>query len=223
MQITTDEAILFKSGFIVINNTLLYSWVVMAILIIIAFIFRRKFVFDIKKTENIGNLQLSLEALVQCIENQIKEITTRSIEVIFPFMATLFLYIAVSNLISLIPFTESPTGSYSTTVALGISVFVFSTIYGFREKGFGYLKKFIEPVAFLLPLNIVGELSKVLSLTIRLYGNIMSSGVIITILSQIIFLSVGFPVVINLLGTITGVIQAYIFAILSMIFISVDN
>ncbi len=223
MQITTDEVILFKSGFIVINNTLLYSWIVMGILIFIAFLFKKRFVFDVTKTENAGNLQLSLEALIQCIENQIKEITTRSVEVVFPFMATLFLYIAVSNLISLIPFMESPTGSYSTTVALGLSVFIFSMIYGFREKGSNYLKKFIEPVPFLLPLNVVGEVSKVLSLTIRLYGNIMSSGVIITILSQIIFLSVGFPVIINLLGTITGVIQAYIFAILSMIFISVDN
>ena len=191
--------------------------------VFIAFLFKRRFVFDVTKTENTGNLQLSLEALIQCIENQIKEITTRSVEVVFPFMATLFLYIAVSNLISLIPFMESPTGSYSTTVALGLSVFIFSMIYGFREKGSSYLKKFIEPVPFLLPLNVVGEISKVLSLTIRLYGNIMSSGVIITILSQIIFLSVGFPVIINLLGTITGVIQAYIFAILSMIFISVDN
>lgn len=223
MQITTDDVILFKSSFIVINHTLLYSWLVMAILVAIALIFKRKFVFDVKKTDKTSNLQICLEALIQCIEGQIKEITTRGVDVVFPFMATLFLYISISNLISLIPFMESPTGSYSTTVALGLSVFIFSMIYGFKEKGFEYLRKFIEPVAFLLPLNIVSELSKVLSLTIRLYGNIMSSGVIITILSQIIFLSVGFPVLINLLGTITGVIQAYIFAILSMIFISVDN
>lgn len=223
MRISTDEAILFQNGFVVINNTLLFSWLVMAVLILGAFLFRRKFIFDIKQSNKIGCAQLCLETLIKAVDDQIKGMTTRDVKVIFPFMATLFLYIVVSNLISLIPMMESPTGSLSTTIALGISVFVFSMYYGFKEKGFGYLKKFLEPVALLLPLNIVGELSKVLSLTIRLYGNIMSSGVIISILTGIVFLSVGFPVLVNLLGTITGVIQAYIFSILSMIFISVDD
>lgn len=223
MRISTDEAILFQNNFVVINNTLLFSWVVMAVLIIGAYIFRRKFAFDVKQPEKIGCAQLCLETLIKAVDGQIRGMTTRGVDVVFPFMATLFLYIVVSNLISLIPMMESPTGSLSTTIALGVSVFVFSMYYGFKEKGFGYLKKFLEPVALLLPLNIIGELSKVLSLTIRLYGNIMSSGVVISILTNIVFLSVGFPVLVNLLGTITGVIQAYIFSILSMIFISVDD
>lgn len=224
MRITTDEAILFQNGFITINNTLLFSWIVMFILIILAVLLKKSISKDTQYKDKPTNLQNFFEALINTIETQIKQISDKKIEIVFPFIATLFLYIVLSNLISLIPFVDSPTGSLSTTLALAISTFIFSIGFGIKDKGFfGYFKKYFKPIPLLLPLNVVSELSKIVSLSIRLYGNIMSSGVILIILSQITFLSTGFPVIISLLSTISGVIQAYIFAILSMITISSDS
>lgn len=224
MRITTDEAILFQNEFITINNTLLFSWIVMFILIILAVLLKKSISKDTQYKDKPTNLQNFFEALINTIETQIKQISDRKIEIVFPFIATLFLYIVLSNLISLIPFVDSPTGSLSTTLALAISTFIFSIGFGIKDKGFfGYFKKYFKPIPLLLPLNVVSELSKIVSLSIRLYGNIMSSGVILIILSQITFLSTGFPVIISLLSTISGVIQAYIFAILSMITISSDS
>lgn len=84
MQISTDELVLFKSGFIEINSTLLYSWIVMTILIGISIILRRKFVFDVKKADKITNSQLCLETLIKTVDNQIRGMTTRGIGVVFP-------------------------------------------------------------------------------------------------------------------------------------------
>lgn len=224
MRISTDEAILFQNGFITINNTLLFSWIVMFILIVLAILFKKGISKNTQYKDKPTNLQNFFEVLIGAIETQVKQISDKKIEIVFPFIATLFLYIFLSNLISLIPFTSSPTGSLSTTLALAISTFIFSINFGIKDKGFfGYFKKYFKPIPLLLPLNIIGELSKIISLSIRLYGNIMSSGVILVILSQITFLSTGFPVVISLLGTVSGAIQAYIFSILSMIAISSDN
>lgn len=224
MRISTDEAILFQNGFITINNTLLFSWIVMFILIVLAILFKKGISKNTQYKDKPTNLQNFFEVLISAIETQVKQISDKKIEIVFPFIATLFLYIFLSNLISLIPFTSSPTGSLSTTLALAISTFIFSISFGIKDKGFfGYFKKYFKPIPLLLPLNIIGELSKIISLSIRLYGNIMSSGVILVILSQITFLSTGFPVVISLLGTVSGAIQAYIFSILSMIAISSDN
>ena len=219
MNITTDAELYFQYGFFKVNATLLYSWIVMAILIIMA-IFVNK---SIRKN-GVSRLQNIFEALISTIDNQIKQISNRNIEIIFPFVATLFIYIITSNLISLIPTFESPTASLSTTLALAMCTFIFSVAIGIKENGvLKYIGSYFKPIALLMPLNVIGQLSKIISLSFRLYGNIMSSGAIIFILSNITFLSVGFPILISLLSTIGGVIQAYIFSILSMIAISSDN
>lgn len=225
MNISTDEIIIFQNGFININGTLLFSWLVMLILIAFAVLIRFNLYKHRNDYKNVSNgIQNFFESLIECIDSQIKQISDKSIERVFPFIATLFIYIALSNLISLIPTFSSPTASLSTTVALAISMFVFSIYNGTREKGFfGYFKKYFKPMPLLLPLNLIGDASNIISLSVRLYGNIMSSGAIVFILSQITFLSAGFPILISLLSTITGVIQAYIFSILSMIAISSDD
>ena len=218
MNITTDTHIYFQYGFFKVNTTLLFSWIVMLILIITAIILNRCI-----KSGKFSNIQNFFEALITTIENQIKTISTKSVTTVFPFIATLFIYIIVANLIALIPNFESPTGSLSTTVAFALLTFIFSVVYGIKQKGFGgYIKGYFKPIALLMPLNVIGQLSKIVSLSFRLYGNIMSTGAIIFILMSIPFLSVGFPVLINLLATIGGVIQAYIFAILSLIAIASD-
>lgn len=225
MRISTDELIIFENSFITINGTLLFSWIVMLILISVAVLIR----IGLNKKNNdptseASTLQTSFEVLISTIESQIKTISSRKISITFPFIATLFIYIVVSNLIFIIPNFESPTGSLSTTAALAICMFIFSIGLGIKEKGFlGYFKKFFKPIPLLMPLNVISDLSRVVSLSMRLYGNITSTGAVIIIFSQIAFLAIGFPIMMDLLGVIGGVIQAYIFSILSLIAISSDN
>ena len=114
---------------------------------------------------------------------------------------------------------SATTGSLSTTTALAICVFVAVPLYGIVYQGpAGYLEHYVQPTILMLPFNIIGELSRTLALAVRLYGNIMSGTVIAAILLSIA--PYFFPVVMQLLGLLTGMIQAYIFAILAMVYIA---
>lgn len=223
MQITTDEYIYYKNGFFKINRTLIFSWIVMIILSFVAIIINRKIKKKSVNDKDISIIQAVSELVISFIENQVKDGTSIGVNIIFPFVATLFLFIIFSNLISLIPFCYSPTGSLSTTVALSIITFIFAICFGIKEKGLRYFKKYFEPVFIMAPMNIIGDIAKVASMSIRLYGNVVSSSVIIMILSEIMFLSVGFPILINILGMISGVIQAYIFSTLAIMLMSLNN
>ncbi len=135
------------------------------------------------------------------------------------FLGTLFLFIAVANLCTIIPGYEPPTGSLSTTTALAISVFVAVLLFGIEDQGLaGYLKSYLKPTFIMLPFNIISELSRTLALAIRLFGNIMSGTMIVAILLTITpFI---FPDFMNLLGLLTGMVQAYIFSILATVYIA---
>lgn len=211
MQITTDEYIYYKNGLFKINRTLIFSWIIMIVLSFIAIIINRKIKKKSVNDKDISIIQAVSELVISFIENQVKDGTSIGVNIIFPFVATLFLFIIFSNLISLIPFCYSPTGSLSTTVALSLITFIFAICFGIKEKGLRYFKKYFKPVFIMAPMNIIGDIAKVASMSIRLYGNVVSSSVIIIILSEIMFLSVSFPILINILGMISGVIQAYIF------------
>jgi F-type H+-transporting ATPase subunit a len=136
-----------------------------------------------------------------------------------PFLGTLFLFIAICNLLSIIPGFEPPTGSLSTTAGLSFCVFAAVPIYGIGEIGLSrYLRNYLRPTPFMLPFNIMGELSRTLALSVRLFGNVMSSsmiGAILLIIAPLIF-----PILMQLLGLLTGLVQAYIFAILAAVYIS---
>jgi len=135
------------------------------------------------------------------------------------FIGTLFLFIAVSNLCAILPWYEPPTGSLSTTSALAISVFVAVLLFGIEEQGLGgYLKSYVKPTFIMLPFNIISELSRTFALAIRLFGNIMSGTLIVGILLTIAPLL--FPIFMNLLGLLTGMVQAYIFSILAAVYIA---
>jgi len=160
-----------------------------------------------------------LEILVKTMRDQIREISQQDPAPYLPFVGTLFLFILVSNLLSIVPGYIAPTASLSTTTALAICVFVAVPIYGVLNRGLGgYLKQYIQPTLFMLPFNVVGELSRTLALAVRLFGNIMSGMKIAAILLALAPLL--FPVVMHALGLLTGVIQAYIFAVLAMVYIA---
>jgi F-type H+-transporting ATPase subunit a len=160
-----------------------------------------------------------LEVIVQGIESQIKEVAGRRERHLLYYAGTLFLFVAMSNLLLVIPGFEPPTASLSTTTALALSVLIAVPLFGISSRGLGgYLKTYIEPSIIMLPFNIISEFSRGISLAIRLYGNIMSGAVIAAILLGVA--PFFFPVVMDVLGLLTGLIQAYIFAILATVYIS---
>jgi F-type H+-transporting ATPase subunit a len=214
MHISPDEIIWWRLGVISLNGTILYTWIVMAILTVGSWLVTRRLSTDVR----ISRWQHALEVIVDGMRRQVMEISRREPKGFLPFLGTLFLYIAVSNLLSIVPGFASPTGSLSTTAALSICVFLAVPGYGISEMGVKkYLMNYLRPTPFMLPFNIMGEVSRTLALAVRLFGNIMSGAMIGAILLAVAPLI--FPVIMQLLGLLTGMVQAYIFAILAAVYI----
>ena len=167
----------------------------------------------------ISRWQNLLEIIVDGVRRQIQEVGLAEARKYLGFLGTLFLFIALSNLCTILPFYEPPTGSLSTTAALAISVFIAVPVYGIAEAGLGgYLKSYLEPTFLMLPFNIIAELTRTLALAVRLFGNIMSGTMIVAILLSITPLI--FPILMTLLGLLTGMVQAYIFSVLATVYIA---
>ena len=212
---TTDQVILWQWKFISLNYTIIYTWGVMIFLTIFSALITRNLSEDI----NMSRWQNLLEIIVFGIENQIMEISLQNPRKYISFIGTLFIFIAISNLLIIIPGYYPPTASLSTTAALALCVFVAVPVYGISEIGFiGYLKNYTRPSVFNLPFNIIGDISRTLALAVRLFGNIMSGNKVVAIMLSIAPLI--FPVFIQLLGILTGLVQAYIFAVLAMVYIA---
>lgn len=215
MELTPDTTIIFTVYGIAINATIVFTWVVMALLTVTSVLITRNLRPDVAP----DRWRTTLETIVLTIQSQIDEISAKPDHRLLYFAGTLFLFIITSNLLSVVPGWHAPTASLSTTAALALAVLIAVPLFGISSRGIGsYLHSYLEPNIIMLPFNIIGEASRGLSLAIRLYGNVMSGAVIAAIL-----LSVApffFPVVMDMLGLLTGVIQAYIFAILATVYIS---
>ncbi|NBC64204.1 MAG: F0F1 ATP synthase subunit A [Bacteroidetes bacterium] len=215
MEINIDQIVYWEWEFIKLNATLVYSWAVMVVLVSVSWFVSR----DLTEGTGISRKQALIESLVVVIQKQIEETTQEKTDRYLPFIGTLFLFILVSNLISVIPGVYSPTASLSTTAALAISVFVAVPIFGITSRGVkSYFHNYVKPTPLMLPFNIIGELSRTLALAVRLFGNIMSGSLIVAILLSLSPLF--FPVVMQAFGLLIGVIQAYVFAILALVYIA---
>jgi len=214
-DISPDQVIFWQKGVVSLNATILFTWGIMLLMILGAWLITRRITSDAR----LSRWQNLLEIIVKGIQNQIREISRQAPGQFLPFVGTLFLFITVSNLLSVVPGYSPPTASLSTTTALAICVFVAVPIYGILKRGVtGYLKQYIQPTVFMLPFNIMGELSRTLALAVRLFGNVMSGTKIAAILLAIAPLF--FPILMHALGLLTGLIQAYIFAVLAMVYIA---
>ncbi len=215
MTFTPDAVVYWDFGPARLNATLVFSWLVMAILVLASWLVTRRLTTgtELSRGQNL------LEVLVGGIRGQIREVTQQDPDRYLPFIGSLFLYIAVSNVLAVVPGFHPPTGSLSTTAALALCVFVAVPVYGVAARGVGgYLKNYVRPNVFMLPFNVIGELSRTLALAIRLFGNVMSGTMIAAMLLAVApFI---FPVLMQVLGLLTGLIQAYIFAILALVYIA---
>jgi F-type H+-transporting ATPase subunit a len=215
MHLSSDQLIFWQHGFFKLNATMVYTWGLMLILALGAKLITRRLSTGI----SISRWQCALEIVVLGMKKQIEEVGLRAPEKYLGFVGTLFLFIAVANLFTILPGYEPPTGSLSTTAALALCVFVAVPFYGIKERGWGgYLKSYLEPTLIMLPFNILSEFSRTLALAVRLFGNMMSGTMILGIL--LIVTPFLFPVVMSALGLLTGMVQAYIFSILALVYIA---
>ena len=215
MRLSPDQIIFWRHGFFKLNGTIVFTWGLMIVLAVGAKLITRNLSTELERTR----WQNFLEIIVTGINKQIEEVGLRHPEKYLGFLGTLFLFVAVSALCTIIPGYEPPTASLSTTVALALCVFVAVPLFGIEDQGLGgYLKSYIEPTVIMLPFNIISELSRTLALAVRLFGNMMSGTMIIGILLTITpFI---FPIVMTALGLLTGMVQAYIFSILATVYIA---
>jgi len=215
MHLSPDEIIFWRFGFFKLNATIFYTWALMLVLAVGAKLITRKLTSDHTRSR----WQNLLEMVVTGIVQQIAEVGLRQPRQYLGFLGTLFLFVAMASLCTVIPGYEPPTGSLSTTAALALCVMVAVPLFGIEDQGLGgYLKSYLKPTAIMLPFNIISEISRTLALAVRLFGNMMSGAMIIGILLSITpFI---FPVVMTVLGLLTGMVQAYIFSILAAVYIA---
>jgi F-type H+-transporting ATPase subunit a len=215
MHLSPDEIIYWQQGWFRLNATLVFTWILMLVLAVGAALVTRRLTTEHKRSR----WQNFLEIIVTSILQQIEEVGLPNPRKYLGFIGTLFLFIAAASLSTIIPGFEPPTGSLSTTTALAMCVLVAVPLFGIADQGLaGYLKSYIQPTFIMLPFNLISEVSRTLALAVRLFGNMMSGGIILAILLSITpFL---FPIVMTVLGLLTGMVQAYIFSILAAVYIA---
>ena len=189
-----------------IRNTVVMTWILMAIIIGLVLIVKQ-----VKPS--------LLEMLLEFIEGIVGDVLdVENLTPYLPLLGSLFIFICFSNLLSVVPGLSSPTADVNTTFALAVIVFFAVHFYGIQKKGFWkYLKTFSDPI-FLFPIELLGHFSRTLSLTLRLFGNIMSGDLIVAIVFSLLPMIIPIPFI--LLGMVTGVIQAYIMTTLATLYIA---
>ncbi|MFI9651154.1 F0F1 ATP synthase subunit A [Guyparkeria halopsychrophila] len=215
MLLSPDGILFWEYGWLKLNATIAFTWATMLLLVAGSWLVTSR----LSTGETRSRWQNLLEVVVIQIETQVTDVGLDEPRQYLGFLGTLFLFIAICALLTMIPGYQSPTASLSTTVALALSVFVAVPFYGISERGLtSYLRSYARPTPIMLPFNVIGELSRTLALAVRLFGNMMSGAMIIGILLTITpFL---FPIVMAALGLLTGMVQAYIFFILATVYIA---
>ncbi|MEO8655893.1 MAG: F0F1 ATP synthase subunit A [Ramlibacter sp.] len=215
MRLSPDEWIFWQIGFLKLNATIVFTWALMLVLVIGSRLITRRLATGLERSR----WQNLLEIVVTMIQTQIQEVGLREPRKYLGFLGTLFLFVAAATLCTVIPGYVPPTGSLSTTAALALCVLVAVPYFGIRDQGIrAYLASYVEPTVIMLPFNIISEVSRTLALAVRLFGNMMSGAMIIAILLTITpFI---FPVVMTVLGLLTGMVQAYIFFVLATVYIA---
>jgi F-type H+-transporting ATPase subunit a len=215
MRLSPDQMIFWQHGILKLNATILFTWALMILLAGGSRLITRKLSTGLERSR----WQNILEIIVTAIEKQIEEVGLSQPRKYIGFLGTLFVFVGAASLCTVVPGYDPPTASLSTTTALALCVFVAVPFFGIEEQGLrNYLKSYATPTFIMLPFNIISELSRTLALAVRLFGNMMSGAMIIAILLTITpFL---FPIIMTVLGLLTGMVQAYIFSILAAVYIA---
>lgn len=205
--------LLFALGPLQVSSTVLITWGLMAALTLACWLVTRRLTLTPNRWQSV------LEAAVLAIEDAIEGIAPGRAARLLPFIGTLWIYLAIANLVGIVPGLHAPTGELSVTAGLAILVFGATHWFGIREAGLSdYLRHYVSPSPILLPFHLIGEVSRTVALAVRLFGNIMS----LELAALLVLLVAGplVPVPILMLHVVEALVQAYIFGVLALVFIA---
>ncbi len=194
------------------------TWIVIVLLIVFGLFTRRKKGIRPRPLQVAGEMYIS--AFYKLTEDALGSELAKTYA---PLVSALFMFLLLSNWLGIIPHLQEPTRDLNTPLSLGLMGFVIAHYAGIKSKGWKvYLKAYLEPIFFMMPLNVIGELSKVVSISFRLFGNIMGGSIIILVVSHLTY-SMVFPPLLNaFFGLFVGTIQAFVFTMLTLVYISVQ-
>jgi F-type H+-transporting ATPase subunit a len=208
-----EEAIVFSLGPLAITRPVVTTWAVMLALVLLCALITRRL-----KIEP-GRWQTVLEGVVGAVHATIEDTLPGHGDRLMPFIGTLWVFVAIANLVGILPGATSPTGDLSTTSALAILVFLSVHWFGLTSEGpRAYLRHHLQPSPIMLPFHIVSEISRTVALAVRLFGNVMS----LETAAVLVLLVAGFlvPVPVLALHIVEALVQAYIFGMLALVYIS---
>ena len=199
-------------------EAILMCWLAMTLLIVFAF-------FTVRKRNVIpGNMQV----LGELFFTQLSDLTKDALDEergrkYAPMICSLFMFLVISDSLGIVPHLEEPTKDLNVPLSLGLMGFVIAHYCGLRAKGFkAYIKEYMEPFFIMMPLNVIGELAKVISISFRLFGNIMGGSIIILVVSHLVYSLILPPFLCFFFGLFIGTIQAFVFTMLTIVYISVQ-
>ena len=203
---------------VVNNHTLIMTWVVIGLTLVFAWLATR----DRKMVP--GPWQIIAELLGDWFKELVCDALGDAYEErYFPLICALFIFLLLCNWIGIVPGLEEPTKDLNTTLGLGIMGFIIAHGTAIKVKGLKhYIKEYFQPMFFLAPLNVVGEIAKVISISFRLFGNIMGGSIIIIVVSYLIWGLLLPPFLYGFFGLFVGTVQAFVFTMLTLVYISVQ-
>ena len=197
------------------NVHVIYSWVVMILLITLGAIAAKSVKMIPSKGQNV------FEIIISGMEDFMIELTGEEGRWLFPIIATVFIYISTCNLIGLVPGFFPPTASLNTTASCALTVVIFTHIIGLKYHGIKYIKHFLGPVWWMIPIifpiEVIGHVARILSLSFRLFGNMMGHELVLGILFALAGLFFA-PLPIMALGIFVALVQAFVFFLLSIMY-----
>ena len=199
-------------------EVVLMTWIVFAVLIIFGLFASRKRNILPKPIQVMGELFVS--TFYQLTEDALDKEMAKKYG---PLICALFMFLLLSNWLGIIPYLEEPTKDLNTPLSLGIMGFAIAHWAGIKSKGFKeYAREYFQPMFFMMPLNLIGELSKIVSISFRLFGNIMGGAIIILVVSYLTYSVILPPFLSAFFGLFVGTIQAFVFTMLTLVYISVQ-
>ncbi len=199
-------------------DCILMTWIVILLLLLFGYFAARN------KNVRPGATQILGEMVVSAFYGLTEDALDKEMAKKYgPLITAVFMFIVLCNWIGMVPHMHEPTKDLNTPLSLGIMGFFIAHAAGIKSKGIKhYLKEYCEPIFFMAPLNIIGELSKIVSISFRLFGNIMGGAIIILVVSYLVYSIILPPFLLAFFGLFVGAVQAFVFTMLTLVYISVQ-